>query len=119
VQGDQCNSDYNFLLGPLQTNLLNFHLFDENLDSVCVHSRGSYNKVASQKASAFVCYQLLARYDAYILSKQSLFICCFPSIRYLLKNSCLSFDSYSLMMLLCFREMYLKYLRNVLVICMW
>jgi hypothetical protein len=78
VQGDQCNSEYNFLRGPLQTNLLNFHLFDENLDSVCVHSRGSYNKVASQKASAFVCYQLLARYDAYILSKQSLFIYCFP-----------------------------------------
>lgn len=83
MQGDQCNSEYNFLRGPLQTNLLNFHLFDENLDSVCVHSRGSYNKVASQKASAFVCYQLLARYDAYILSKQSLFIYCFPSIRYL------------------------------------
>lgn len=108
MQGDQCNSEYNFLRGPLQTNLLNFHLFDENLDSVCVHSRGSYNKVASQKASAFVCYQLLARYDAYILSKQSLFIYCFPSIRYLLKNSCLSLDSYSLMILLCFREMYLK-----------
>lgn len=70
-----CSSEYYFLLGPLQTNILNFHLFDENLDTVCVHSRGSYNKVASQKASAFVCYQLLARYDAYTLfNKVCLFI---------------------------------------------
>ncbi|KAJ6987497.1 hypothetical protein NC653_020675 [Populus alba x Populus x berolinensis] len=65
------NSEYNFLLGPLQTNILNFHLFDESLDTVWVHSRGSYNKVASQKASALVCYQLLARYDAYTSSNKA------------------------------------------------
>lgn len=73
-----CNSEYIFLLGPLQTNILNFHVFDDHLDTVWVHSRGSYNKVASQKASALVCYQLLARYDAYTSSNQICLLIVFP-----------------------------------------